>query len=57
MKAVIVGVVVGLVVFLLLLVAFASGTGPIELLLWLALAVLSGAVAAKVSSRSTKAQP
>ncbi len=53
MRAVIVGTVVGALLFFALLVAFASGTGTLELLLWLALALLSGVLAAKLSRSSS----
>lgn len=42
MRPVISGVVVGVLVCFGLLLAFATGTGPIELLLWLLIRVLSG---------------
>ena len=42
MKAVLSGVLVAVAVFLVLLFIIAGGTGTVELLLWLALAVVSG---------------
>ena len=44
MASVLWGVFVGVCVFLMLLVGFAGGTGPIELVLWAVLGVASGAL-------------
>jgi hypothetical protein len=53
MKAVLSGVVVAVLVFFVLLFVFASGTGPVELLLWFVLALVSGFVTARLVRRGT----
>lgn len=52
MKPLLSGVIVGVLVFVLLLFAFASGTGLWELLLWAIVAVAAGAVTSTVLRRS-----
>jgi len=42
------GIFVGVLVFFGLIYAFAGGTGPLELFLWIALAVVSGVVVTKL---------
>ena len=42
------GIFVGVLVFFGLLFAFAGGTGPLELLLWLVLGIVSGVVVTKL---------
>lgn len=44
MSHVLSGIFVGVLVFFGLLFAFAGGTGPIELVLWLVIGVVSGVV-------------
>lgn len=48
MNPVLSGIFVGVLVFFGLLVAFAGGTGPAELVLWLVFAVLSGVLVTKL---------
>ncbi len=47
MKAILGGVLVAVLVFAILLGAFASATGPVELVLWLILAIASGVLVAR----------
>jgi hypothetical protein len=56
MKAVLSGVAVGVLVFFGLLFAFASGTGPVELLLWLLVAIAGGVVTTRVTRRDASAK-
>ena len=51
MKEILVGVVVGVLVFFGLLMVFASGTGEVELLLWFVIAIVSGVFAAKAARK------
>ena len=48
------GVIVGVVVFWILLISFARDTGPVELVLWLVIGVVTGVVVTKLLRRGSR---